>query len=280
MSCPKSPRAQQHPWVPTPLQCTPRGCGVPGGVGTASGAVRSVTGSHPGPRPRHSPGCSPPTPKPAGKESPGEGGGRGDRDVTPLARAVPAPYLAWEVFQQLLDTRALQQQRWVSVQPPTSPEGPRVSPRTGDTAVPSPVPTAWDMLGLGPLVPARWGPSPPIVPLGRQQAQTGHGDSGVGTRRGTAEVTRLPRGGTAPSWALLPQIPVHGVTARRGQKWPRISCIPPMPLPSQHPAQTPLSLGPSVPSPPAPLTSTKATSTKATNSEATNSEATCGEEPG
>lgn len=176
---------------------------MPGGVGTASGAVRSVTGSHPGPRPRHSPG-SPPTPKPAGGESPGEGGGRGDRDVTPLARAVPAPYLAWEVFQQLLETRALQQQRWVSVQPPSSPEGPRVSPRIGDTAVPSPVPTAWDTLGLGPLVPARWGPSPPIVPLAGSRHRWGTVTAGwghaVGPQRcpGSLGVGQHPAGHCSP----------------------------------------------------------------------------------
>lgn len=45
-----------------------------------------------------------------------------------LARAAPIPYLAWEVSQQLLETRLLYQRR-ASVQPPLGLAAPRAAVR-------------------------------------------------------------------------------------------------------------------------------------------------------
>lgn len=115
--------------------------------------------------------------------------------VTPPA-PLAVPYLAWEVSQQLLDTRVLCQ-RGAPVQPARTncpratarpfrraqrvPGGTCISTHWGYGTVPSPVPMAWARLVLWPSVPAQQWQSLWITPWEQGRWQTGqgtkHGDS-------------------------------------------------------------------------------------------------------
>lgn len=111
--------------------------------------------------------------------------------VTPPA-PLTVPYLAWEVSQQLLDTRVLCQ-RGAPVQSgpqghsQTLQEGPKGPRRDlhlqAHGPVPSPVPMAWARLVLWPSVPAQQWQSLWITPWEQGRWQTGRGtkhDDSVG----------------------------------------------------------------------------------------------------